>query len=365
MRAIRQISYGGIDALEDTHVEPVVPGPGEVVIDVVAAGACFLDVAVRSVKRQRMSIPRTIGHEAAGVIVAVGEGVGQDRVGESVLIRPIVPCGSCRYCFGDRSGLCPDGAMLGEAREGVFAEQVAVPSSMALALPAGVSFAAGAIAGCALSSAEAGVDVARIQLGDSVLVRGASGGIGIHAALLARMAGAGIVIGSTRQPDKADFLRSHGVEPLVAEPGREREALAVLRELTDGGPDVIVDVAGAWGDVDYSRWVGRGGRLVFVGDLSGKPVPLNPSALIYRGVTVLAAQGTTYSSIERSLRALRSGRLTPVLTTFEGFDGLLEAHRRVEEGSVTGRAVTILRPDLDRARRSADASTTRVAGTVG
>jgi D-arabinose 1-dehydrogenase-like Zn-dependent alcohol dehydrogenase len=351
MRAIRQVAYGGIDALEEQEVESPSPGRGEVVVDVVAAGACFLDVAVRSVQRQRMSVPRTIGHEAAGVIAAVGEGVPQERVGERVLVRPIVPCYSCKQCFGDRSGLCPNGEMLGEAREGAFAEQVAVPATMALALPAGVSFAAGAIAGCALSSAEAGVDAARIQLGDTVLVRGASGGIGIHAALLAQIAGAALVVGSTTRPEKADFLRSHGVEPLIAERGAEKEALGTLKKLTDGGPDVIIDVVGGWGDVDYSRWAGRGGRLVFVGDLFGKPVPINPSALIYRGVSVLAAQGTTYSSIERSLRVLESGRLTPVLTTFQGFDGLLEAHGRVEEGSITGRAVTVLRPEVEGARQ--------------
>lgn len=358
MRAIRQVSYGGIETLEDAQIERVSPRPGEVVVDVVAAGACFLDVAVRRVARQRMSIPRTIGHEAAGVVTAVGEGVPQHRIGERVLVRPIVPCYSCRWCFGDRSGLCPHGEMLGEAREGVFADQVVVPSSMALTLPAGVSFSAGAIAGCALSSAEAGIDAARMQLGDAVFVRGASGGIGIHAALLAQIAGAGLVVGSTRRPEKADFLRSHGVEPLVTETGAQKEALATLKTLTDGGPDVIIDVAGAWGDIDYSRWAARAGRLVFVGDLLGKPVPINPSALIYRGVSLLTAQGTTYSSIERSLRMLKSGRLTPVLTTFEGFDGLLEAHRRVDEGSITGRAVTILRPDVNAARRPEAASVT-------
>jgi acryloyl-coenzyme A reductase len=353
MRAITQVGFGGIDVLEDAQVEAPSPSPGEVVVDVAAAGACFLDIAVRSVERQRMSIPRTIGHEAAGVITAVGEGVTQSRVGEAVAVRPIVPCYSCRYCFGDRSGLCPNGEMLGEAREGVFAEQVVVPAEMALTLPDGVPFSVGAIAGCALSSAEAGVDAARIRLGDSVLVRGASGGIGIHAALLAQIAGAGLVIGTTRQADRADFLRAHGVEPLVVESGAEGQALSALKRLTDGGPDVIIDVAGAWGDVDYSRWAGRGARLVFVGDLFGKPVPINPSALIYRGVSVLTAQGTTYSSIERSLRVVQTGRLSPVLTTFDGFEGLLEAHRRVEEGTVTGRAVTVLRPDLNALRPAA------------
>jgi NADPH:quinone reductase-like Zn-dependent oxidoreductase len=243
--------------------------------------------------------------------------------------------------------------MFGEAREGVFADQVAVPAGMVLPLPAGVSFAAGAITGCALSSAEAGVHAARIELGDRVLVRGASGGIGIHTALLAQLAGAALVVGTTTRPEKADFIRSHGVEPLVVEPGAESEARGKLNELTGGGPDVILDVAGTWGEVDYSRWLARCGRLVFVGDLVGKPVPINPSALIYRGISVMVALGMTYSAIERSLRVLASGRLTPVLTLFEGFDGILEAHRRVEAGSVTGRAVTVLRPELEAVRPAA------------
>jgi NADPH:quinone reductase-like Zn-dependent oxidoreductase len=234
--------------------------------------------------------------------------------------------------------------MFGEAREGVFAEQVAVPADMVMPLPSGVSFEAGAIAGCALSSAEAGVHAARIAIGDTVLVRGASGGIGIHTALLARLAGAAQVIGSTTRPEKADFLREHGIEPLVVERGGENEARKTLAGLTDGGPDVILDVAGAWGDVDYSRWAARGGRLVFVGDLWGKPVPINPSALLYRGVSVDVALGMTYMATERSLRMLASGRLKPVLTIFSGFDGVLDAHERVERGLVTGRAVTVLKP---------------------
>jgi D-arabinose 1-dehydrogenase-like Zn-dependent alcohol dehydrogenase len=353
MKALRQVGYGGIDVLEEQEVERPSPGPGEVVVDVVAAGACFLDVAVRTVERQRSGLPRTIGHEAAGVIAATGEGVPEERVGEAVIVRPSVPCYACRYCLGDRSGLCPESEMFGEAREGVFAEQVVVPAGMILPLPGGVSFAAGAITGCALSSAEAGVEAARIELGDTVLVRGASGGIGIHTALLAQIAGAGRVIGTTTRPEKADFIRSHGIHPLVIERGAEKEARATLNDLTGGGPDVILDVAGGWGDVDYSRWVGRGGRLVFVGDLFGKPVPINPSALIYRGISVVVALGMTFSSIERSLRVLESGRLTPVLTTFEGFEGLLDAHRRVEEGSITGRAVAVLRPELEAVRPAA------------
>jgi acryloyl-coenzyme A reductase len=344
MRALRQIGYGGIEVLEEHEVESPTPGPGEVVVDVVAAGACFLDVAVRKTERQRSSLPRTIGHEAAGVIAAVGQGVPEERVGDRVIVRPTVPCYSCRYCLGDRTGLCPNSEMFGEAREGVFADQVVAPAGMVMVLPDGVSFEAGAIAGCALSSAEAGVHAACVALGDTVLVRGASGGIGIHTALLAKLAGASLVVGSTTRPEKADFLREHGIEPLVSERGAEKEARRTLTELTAGGPDVILDVAGAWGEIDYSRWAARGGRLVFVGDLFGKPVPINPSALIYRGVSVDVALGMTYSAIERSLRVLASGDLKPVLTTFEGFDGLLDAHRRVEDGSITGRAVALLRP---------------------
>jgi D-arabinose 1-dehydrogenase-like Zn-dependent alcohol dehydrogenase len=344
MQAIRQVGYGGLEVLEQHEVERPSPGAGDVVVDLMAVGACFLDVAVRSVERKRSSLPRTIGHEAAGVISAVGDGVPSERVGQAVIVRPTIPCRSCRWCLGDRTGLCPQSEMFGEAREGVFAEQVAVPADMVMPLPSGVSFEAGAIAGCALSSAEAGVHAARIAIGDTVLVRGASGGIGIHTALLARLAGAAQVIGSTTRPEKADFLREHGIEPLVVERGGENEARKTLAGLTDGGPDVILDVAGAWGDVDYSRWAARGGRLVFVGDLWGKPVPINPSALLYRGVSVDVALGMTYMATERSLRMLASGRLKPVLTIFSGFDGVLDAHERVERGLVTGRAVTVLKP---------------------
>lgn len=350
MRAVRQVDFGDLDVLREEDVPTPEPGPGELLVRVVAAASCYVDLTLRRGMRKRMVVPRTIGHEGSGIVEAVGAGVPPERVGEAVLIRPALPCHRCRHCLGERTGLCVNADMLGEEREGTYAEAIVVPEVMAMPLPDGVSFAAAAVAGCGISSAESGITAARIQLGDSVLVRGASGGIGIHAALLARIAGAAKVIGTTTREDKADFIASHGVEPLVVKPGEEADAQQRLKRLTDGGPDVIVDVVGAWGDYDYTRWAARGGKLVFVGDLLGKPVPINPSALIYRGVSVGVGQGTTYASIERCLRLVASGRLQPVMTVYDGFDALMETQRVIEDGSVVGRAVALLDRDAESAR---------------
>jgi acryloyl-coenzyme A reductase len=350
MRALRQVGFGGLDALEEQDVESPSPGPDEVLVRVVAAASCYVDLSLRRGMRSRMVVPRTIGHEGAGIIEDVGPGVPKERVGEAVLIRPALPCYTCKHCLSERTGLCVHADMLGEEREGTYAEAIVVPAIMTMPLPDGVSFSAAAVAGCGISSAESGVTAANIQLGDNVLVRGASGGIGIHTALLARIAGAGRVIGTTTRAEKADFIASHGIQPMVVKPGEEAEAQDELKRMTDGGPDVIIDVVGNWGDYDYSRWTARGGKVVFVGDLDGKPVPISPSPLIYRGVSITVGQGTTYASIERCLRLIAAGRLEPVITSYEGFESLLETQRVIEERTVLGRAVAVLDASAESAR---------------
>jgi acryloyl-coenzyme A reductase len=355
MRAIRQVGYGGLDVLQDEEIPVRSPEAGEVVVRIVAAASCFMDASLRRGMRSRMQVPRTIGHEGSGVIEQVGEGVPPDRIGEAVLLKTGLHCNECRWCLGDRSGLCTAFAMLGEEHDGTFAEFITVPAAFCMSIPEGVSFAAAAIASCGISSAESGVTAANIQLGDIVLVRGAASGIGVHAALLARIAGAGRVIGTTTSPRKADFLESHGIEPMVVPVGEEAEALKHLREITDNGADVLLDVVGAWGDHDFSRWVARGGTLSFIGDLLGDPIPINPSVLIYRGVKVTVGLGSTHKSIERCLKVLASGQLTPVISTHEGFDGLMETQRVIEDGAAVGRAVAIVDPEAEERRMEQDA----------
>jgi D-arabinose 1-dehydrogenase-like Zn-dependent alcohol dehydrogenase len=350
MRAIRQTDFGGLDVLHDMEIADPSPNEGEVLVKVVAAASCYVDLTLRRGMRKRMVVPRTIGHEGAGIVEEVGRDVSQPQVGDPVLIRPSLPCYACRHCLGEHTGRCLNHRMLGEEIDGLYADAVVVPANMTMPLPAGVSFAAAAVAGCGISSAESGVTAAAIQLGEVVLVRGASGGIGIHAALLAQIAGAGVVIGTTTQEDKLAFIESTGITPLLVKVGDERAAEQTLKEMTNGGPDVIIDVVGAWGDTDYTRWAARGGRVVFVGDLLGKPVPINPSALIYRDVSVLVGQGTTYPSIERCLRLLASGRLVPVIRTYNGFDGLMATQEVIENGSALGRAVALLDPVAESAR---------------
>jgi acryloyl-coenzyme A reductase len=355
MRAIRQVGYGGLEVLEEQELPVRSPEAGEVVVRVVAAASCFMDASLRRGMRRRMQVPRTIGHEGSGIIEQVGEGVPPDRIGEAVLLKTGLHCNECRWCLGDRSGLCLSFQMLGEELDGPFAEFITLPAPFTMPIPEGVSFAAAAIASCGISSAESGVTAANIQLGDTVLVRGAASGIGIHAALLARIAGAGRVIGTTTTPAKADFLDSHGIEPMVVRVGEEAEGLSHLKEITDGGADVMLDVVGAWGDHDYSRWVARGGKLSLIGDLLGDPIPINPSVLIYRGVEITVGLGSTHKSIERCLRVLATGSLTPVLTAYEGFEGLMETQRVVEEGAAVGRAVAIVDPDAEERRMAQDA----------
>ena len=172
------------------------PGPGDVLVRVEATGICGSD---RHMFRGEYptALPVTLGHEFCGVIEALGPGATRLQSGELVTADPNIGCGYCAACRAGRVNLCASLQAIGVTRDGGFAEFVAMPETQAIGLPAGLDPLLGAFSeplACCLH----GLDVAAIRPGDSVVVLG-GGVIGLLMVQLARLAGAGVVVLSTRQ----------------------------------------------------------------------------------------------------------------------------------------------------------------------
>ena len=134
------------------------------------------------------TLPVIMGHEGAGIVDAVGKGVSGIREGDRVLLLPSETCGACPACDAGHLGLCPSARILGMARDGTFAEKIAVPSSCALPLPDGISFEHGAILADAVATAYHAVATrAGIRGGERIAVIGC-GGVGHHAILVGKAA---------------------------------------------------------------------------------------------------------------------------------------------------------------------------------
>ncbi|GAA2519029.1 zinc-binding dehydrogenase [Streptomyces gobitricini] len=277
--------------LEITGIELPEPGPGQVRVRLAAAGVCHSDLSLSN-GTMRLPVPAVLGHEGAGTVLAVGDGVTDVAPGDDVVLNWAPSCGSCHPCTLGEVWLCADaltgaGRVHAVAEDGTelypglnvaaFAEETVVPATCVLPAPDGVPLTDAALLGCAVLTGFGAVHhSARVRAGESVVVFGV-GGVGLAALQAARIAGAGTVIAVDVSPEKEELARRAGAtEYLVASETTARE----IRKLTGGhGADVAVECVGravtirtAW---ESTR---RGGRTTVVG-IGGKDQQVTFNAL--------------------------------------------------------------------------------------
>lgn len=218
------------------------PGPGEVLVRVRAAGICHSDAHYRAGRSASLRAPVTLGHEVAGEIAAVGDGVSTHRVGDRVCLHYLVTCGRCEHCAAGREQFCPTGQMIGHHRDGGYAEFILIPARNALHLPAEISFEHGAAMMCSSSTSLHALRRGRLVAGESVAVVGV-GGLGISAVQLARALGAAEVIAVDLDDAKLAVAARHGAIPVNA---RATDPVKAVRERTRGrGVDVALELVGS------------------------------------------------------------------------------------------------------------------------
>jgi len=224
--------------LIDSDVDRPSPGRGEVAISIEAAGICRSDLHYRSGFPRLGHLPRTLGHEVAGTITAVGPDAGLD-VGARVCVHYLVTCGNCDHCTGGFEQFCAEGRMIGKELDGGFAESIVVPASNAFPIPEQVSTAAAAIMMCSTATVFHALAVGRVTTTDSVVIFGA-GGLGQSAVQLGRRL-AGRVIAVDPNPVKRALAASF--DAIAVDPGDD--AVGAVRAELPEGADVVVDLVGS------------------------------------------------------------------------------------------------------------------------
>lgn len=311
MLAARVYDRGGTRELRLEQVRDPRPGAGEVLVRVRAAGICGTDLEILNGLRLPPDVqwPVILGHEVAGEVVDAGPDAEPWRPGHRVVVNPYVACGRCWSCLDGRRSACLAPVLIGLTRPGGFAEYVAVPAQNLLHLPSSVPFPAGAILPDAVATAfHAVITRGELQPGQSVAIYGA-GGVGTHAAMLAKLFGGDPVIVVVRREATAERLRPLGVHVTVT--GPDRSPVREIRELTEGrGVDLAVDFVARPETVRNSIGATRvGGRVVLVG-VSDEPLVLQGSSyLVRREVEIRSAFGATPHEIATVISLGASGRL--------------------------------------------------------
>ena len=242
-----------------TAVETVpvpAPGPGEVLIEVSRAGICGTDLHILDGDYELARFPMTPGHEFAGTVVALGEGVRRRHLGERVTADPNLPCGLCPECQRGMVNQCHDLAVVGVSRDGAFARYVSVRESVVV--PIGdMSFAAGALAE-PLACVVWGLDRIRLQAGDNALVLGA-GPMGCLLLQALAASGAARVAVVDIAPARLELARSLGADKVVTPD--EPEA---LREVAPLGFELVVEATGVPSVLEGAVGHARPGGTVWV-----------------------------------------------------------------------------------------------------
>ena len=279
---MRAAFIAGKEKIEVRDTEVPSPDAGEVLVRVRACGICGSDLHFyHGVFPANPNV--SPGHEFAGEVVELGEGVGGFEPGQGVVIEPIRRCQECAFCRSGRYHLCPKHMLLGTFAPGGLAEHVSVPACTLYPLPEDLDFELGALVE-PLAVAVHGVHLVDLTVGERVLVLG-SGTIGLFSIIAAKAAGAGEVVATYRHDHQGEAALAAGASRVIRDSdvaGLEKQGIDVAIETIGGSAPTLAQALGA---------VRPGGRISVLGLFPGG-VQLGGLALILKEVTVVG--GITY-----------------------------------------------------------------------
>ena len=282
------------------------PQPGEVKIEVKAAGVCGTDIHIYY-DEYKTTPPIILGHELAGVVAEVGEGVTTCQVGDRVTSETYYDtCGVCRYCRGGMPNLCAKRRSIGSIVNGAMTRYVIVPQINVHRLPDNVGFEAGALTEPLACVVHGGLIKTKIMPRDVVLVSG-PGTIGLLAVQVAKSAQATVVLsGLTQDEKRLDLGKQLGADYIVNV--EKQDLFALINDLTDGyGADVVFECAGAGPSAATClKAVRKAGQYTQMG-LAGKSFAWDMDQLTYKEIKMTGMFATVPEAWTKALQLMADG----------------------------------------------------------
>jgi NADPH:quinone reductase-like Zn-dependent oxidoreductase len=321
--------FGGPEALVVEQRQQLVPGPGEVVIDLRASALNRRDLRVIAGGWPGVATPVVPGSDGAGVVRAARDGAGGFAPGDAVVVLPGLDWGDDPRVFG------PSFRILGGPDDGTFAEQVRVPAENVFAKPSRLGWEqAAALPLAGLTAWRALFTRGRLVSGQTVLVLGAGAGTSTFAVQFARAAGARVFVtsGSAAKLERAAELGAEaGFD--YRESGWEQEVV----ERSGGGVDLVIDSAGTW--QASASCLRAGGRIVAFGSTVSPMAELDVRAFYFRQLDLVGTMLGSPLDFRAMLRACESQTWTPVVDSARPLAEAADALRRMAAGEHFGKLV--------------------------
>ena len=324
--------------LEDVP-EPV-PGPGQVLVRIHAAGVCGTDLHILDGMIKPDPYPMTLGHEAAGVVESAPDGTGLSA-GDRVAVYNKLFCGTCEQCLGGRHNICDvEPGQLGFNMDGGDAEYVAVPARNLVPVPAEVDLATAAVLTCAGMTAVHATRLSGLRLGQTAVVDGI-GGVGVLVVQAARQAGARVIAVADSEEKRQLAVSCGASDAVLAARDEDFAGLpAAVRELTGGrGADVFFELIGTTESMTAGvRCLAKGGRFVSTG-YTDQPLSVHPIEFILSETSLVSTVAATRQDLADALRLAASGAMMVPIAGRVQLDGLQGALDALRKRTVLGRQV--------------------------
>ena len=313
---------------------------GETILRVVAASLNRVDLYMRDNGAGiTHALPQAMGVDAAGFVAEAAPGSGL-KVGKKAIVYPSAFCGTCRFCLAGDQPLCERVKIMGEHRNGGFAEYVAMPSRCIFPLPDEADLvAAGALATGHLTAWRMLFGKKALKPGESVLIVGVGGGVAVACLQLAKLVGARVFVTSSSDEKIARAIAMGADDGVSYRAGPTSRAIL---DMSGGGVDMAIDSVGAasWGESLKS--LRRGGRLITCGATTGGDPPADLQRLFIRQLEIYGSTGGSVGEFRLLLDVFNQGKVKPIIDSTYAAAEIRTAFARLESGAHFGKVSIVL-----------------------
>lgn len=342
VRGARIHAHGGLEQITVDEFELREPAAGEVRIGLRVAALNHLDLFVlEGIPGIDMPLPHVLGGDGAGVVEAVGPAVDGVAVGDEVVLNPGLWCGRCANCLAGEQSMCPGYQLLGEHVDGTLAQAIVVPAVNCYPKPSRLSWEqAGSFGLVTLTAWRMLVRNAQVGPGQTTLIHGVGGGVGLAAMQIVLAAGGQVFVTShsdAKLERASELGATHGWNYRRADIAREvRAATGKV------GVDVVVDNVGNATFATSIRACRKGGVIVTCGSTSGPELPVDARYVFWNHLRIMGSTMGSDEDFRSMLRSVDSGAIDPVVDSVFALDDTVAAFRRLQAAEQFGKVVVAL-----------------------
>lgn len=340
MKAIGFYKHGGPDVLQEIEVDKPKPGPNEIEIKMEATSVNRFDILVRvGYHGLDLSMPHIPGADVVGRVSAIGENVTEVGVGEDVVSNTLYGCGKCAQCMSGNEICCNNWKIIGLQQWGAYGEYVNVPAQAVVRAPGPIAKEELATMPISMGVAWRAIHtVANARSGETIVIRGASGNVGIFALMIAKKLGLK-VIALTRGEKRQAELKAIGADLILDTLSEKDKIIKDVKSFTDDdGADIVLDPFGSTinESVDMLR---QGGTVVSYGVLTGLNSELNAKSFYLKSASIKGFHNTNKKDFIEAIDFALKNNIRPKISKIMDIREARKAQELLDSNALFGKIV--------------------------